>query len=313
MLKETLRAYTILGLAIFGVMGLAFAEDNTNVITNTTTTTSTVNSNNSNTNVNQSTNNNTNLNTNNTTINQTTNSTSTNNNTSVNTNTNTNNSTNNSTSDVTSNITQSVTSNINQSTDNTSLNTNNNTNVSTSSSSSSVETKNENINSSVNNNNNNNVNNNNSNSRQVVTQRIKGQINSAIAPSINSYSQLVCTSGTSTSVQTNLFGIASGRSVIDLNCQRVLLSRELASQGMRVASVSLLCQDKRVFKAMMMAGTPCPINGLIGDEARAYWISNPEIRPDWEDIKKEYKDLNAKVYKKKDFCRKFKSHKLCLD
>ena len=61
MLKETLRAYTIVGLAIFGVMGLAFAEDNTNVITNTTTTTSTVNSNNSNTNVNQSTNNNTNL------------------------------------------------------------------------------------------------------------------------------------------------------------------------------------------------------------------------------------------------------------
>jgi len=252
MLKQTFKTYTIVGLAIIGVMGLAFAEDNTNVITNTTTTTSTVNSNNSNTNVNQST-------------------------------------------------------------DNTSLNTNNNTNVSTSSSSSSVETKNENINSSVNNNNNNNVNNSNSNSRQVVTQRIKGQVSSAIAPSINSYSQLVCTSGTSTSVQTNLFGIASGRSVIDTNCQRVLLSRELASQGMKVASVSLLCQDKRVFKAMMMAGTPCPVNGLIGDEAKAYWISNPEIRPDWEDIKKEYKNLDAKIYKKKDFCRKYKSHKLCLD
>jgi len=311
MLKETLRAYTIVGLAIFGVMGLAFAEDNTNVITNTTTTTSTVNSNNSNTNVNQSTNNNTNLNTNNTTINQTTNSTSTNNNTSVNTNTN--NSTNNSTSNVTSNITQSVTSNINQSTDNTSLNTNNNTNVSTSSSSSSVETKNENINSSVNNNNNNNVNNSNSNSRQVVTQRIKGQVSSAIAPSINSYSQLVCTSGTSTSVQTNLFGIASGRSVIDTNCQRVLLSRELAANGLQVASVSLLCQDKRVFLALEQAGTYCPYKGLIGEEARIGWEQNPQDRPDWEDIKKEYKNLDAKIYKKKDFCRKYKSHKLCLD
>lgn len=318
MLKETLRAYTIVGLAIFGVMGLAFAEDNTNVITNTTTTTSTVNSNNSNTNVNQSTNNNTNLNTNNTTINQTTNSTSTNNNTSVNTNTNS--STNNSTSNVTSNITQSVTSNINQSTDNTSLNTNNNTNVSTSSSSSSVETKNENINSSVNNNNNNNVNNSNSNSRQVVTQRIKAAPPSAIAPSINSYSQLVCTSGASASIQTNLFGIASGRSIIDENCQLVLLSRELASQGMKVASIALLCSDPRVFRAMTdYANTPCPVvvdgKGLIGKEALAYWTENPEERPDWEEIKHKYdhKKIKTKAYKKKDFCRKYKSHKLCLD
>lgn len=313
MLKETLRAYTIVGLAIFGVMGLAFAEDNTNVITNTTTTTSTVNSNNSNTNVNQSTNNNTNLNTNNTTINQTTNSTSTNNNTSVNTNTNS--STNNSTSNVTSNITQSVTSNINQSTDNTSLNTNNNTNVSTSSSSSSVETKNENINSSVNNNNNNNVNNSNSNSRQVVTQRIKGQVSSAIAPSINSYSQLVCVSGSSASIQTNLFGIARGSSVVDENCERVLLSRELAANGLQVAAVSLLCQDKRVFQAMAQSSSYCPYKGLIGEEARIAWEQNPQDRPDWEDIKKEYKNLDVKAYKKKDFCAKaqFKSHKLCLD
>ena len=311
MLKETLRAYTIVGLAIFGVMGLAFAEDSN--ITNNTTTSSTVSSNNVNTNLNTNNSTSQNTNTNNTTINQTSVSTNTSSAENFNTNNSTSSITNNSTSNVTSNITQSVTSNISQSTDNTSLNTNNNTNVSTSSSSSSVETKNENINSSVNNNNNNNVNNSNSNCRQVVTQRIKGQVSSAIAPSINSYSQLVCTSGTSTSVQTNLFGIASGRSVIDTNCQRVLLSRELASQGMKVASVSLLCQDKRVFKAMMMAGTPCPVNGLIGDEAKAYWISNPEIRPDWEDIKKEYKNLDAKIYKKKDFCRKYKSHKLCLD
>ena len=313
MLKQTLRAYIIMGLAIFGVMGLAFAEDSN--ITNNTTTSSTVSSNNVNTNSNNNNSVSQNTNINSTTINQTSVSTNTSSSENFNTNNSTSLITNNSVSDVTSDITQNVSSNVIQKNDSTSLSNNFNNNIS--SSMSSVETKNENINSSVNENKNfnQNNNNNNSNSRQVVTQRIKGQINSAIAPSINSYSQLVCTSGTSTSVQTNLFGIASGRSVIDLNCQRVLLSRELASQGMKVASVSLLCQDKRVFKAMMMAGTPCPINGLIGDEARAYWISNPEIRPDWEDIKKEYKNLNAKVYKKKDFCAKaqFKSHKLCLD
>tara|TARA_Y100001978_G_C23661013_1_gene418671 strand:+ start:581 stop:1498 length:918 start_codon:yes stop_codon:yes gene_type:complete len=305
MLKETLKAYTIVGLAIFGVIGLAFAEDQN--ITNNTTTNSTVNStnNNYNQNVNQSTSQNTNINT--TTIDQTSVSTSS----STSENFNTSNSTinNNSVSDVTSNITQSVSSNVIQKNDSTSLSNNFNNSVS----SSSVETKNENINSSVNENKNFNQSNSNSNSRQVVTQRIKGSVSSAISPSINSYSQLVCVSGSSASIQTNLFGIAKGSSIIDENCQRILLSKELAANGLQVASVSLLCQDKRVFKAMEQAGSYCPYKGLIGEEARIGWEQNPQDRPDWEDIKKEYKNLDVKAYKKKDFCRKYKSHKLCLD
>ena len=305
MLKETLRAYTIVGLAIFGVIGLAFGDEQT--ITNNTTTSSTVTS--TNNNYNQNTNVSNNTNTNNTTINQTSTNTSTSTNTNNNTSVSTNTNNNTSVSTVTSNIDQSVSSTVNQT--NTSVNTNNNNNVS--SSTSSVETKNENINSSVNQNTNVNENNSNSNSRQVVTQRIKGQINSAIAPSINSYSQLVCVSGSSASIQTNLFGIAKGSSIIDENCQRILLSKELAANGLQVASVSLLCQDKRVFKAMEQAGSYCPYKGLIGEEARIGWEQNPQDRPDWEDIKKEYKNLDVKAYKKKDFCRKYKSHKLCLD
>ena len=307
MLKETLRAYTIVGLAIFGVIGLAFAEDSN--ITNNTTTNSTVSSNNVNTNLNTNNTTSQNTNTNNTTINQTSTNTSTSTNTNNNTSVSTNTNNNTSVSTVTSNIDQSVSSTVNQT--NTSVNTNNNNNVS--SSTSSVETKNENINSSVNQNTNVNENNSNSNSRQVVTQRIKGQVSSAIAPSINSYSQLVCVSGSSASIQTNLFGIAKGSSIIDENCQRILLSKELAANGLQVASVSLLCQDKRVFKAMEQAGSYCPYKGLIGEEARIGWEQNPQDRPDWEDIKKEYKNLDVKAYKKKDFCRKYKSHKLCLD
>jgi len=307
MLKETLRAYTIVGLAIFGVIGLAFAEDQN--ITNNTTTSSTVSSNNVNTNLNTNNTTSQNTNTNNTTINQTSTNTSTSTNTNNNTSVSTNTNNNTSVSNVTSNIDQSVSSTVNQT--NTSVNTNNNNNVS--SSTSSVETKNENINSSVNQNTNVNENNSNSNSRQVVTQRIKGQVSSAIAPSINSYSQLVCVSGSSASIQTNLFGIAKGSSIIDENCQRILLSKELAANGLQVASVSLLCQDKRVFKAMEQAGSYCPYKGLIGEEARIGWEQNPQDRPDWEDIKKEYKNLDVKAYKKKDFCRKYKSHKLCLD
>lgn len=318
MLKETLRAYIIMGLAVFAVMGLAFAEDSN--ITNNTTTSSTVSSNNVNTNSNTNNSVSQNTNINSTTINQTSVSTNTSSSENFNTNNSTSLITNNSVSDVTSDITQNVSSNVIQKNDSTSLSNNFNNNIS--SSMSSVETKNENINSSVNENKNFNQNNSNSNSnsRQVVTQRIKAAPPSAIAPSINSYSQLVCTSGASASIQTNLFGIASGRSIIDENCQLVLLSRELASQGMKVASIALLCSDPRVFRAMTdYANTPCPVvvdgKGLIGKEALAYWTENPEERPDWEEIKHKYdhKKIKTKAYKKKDFCRKYKSHKLCLD
>ena len=32
-----------------------------------------------------------------------------------------------------------------------------------------------------------------------------------------------------------------------------------------------MCQDDRVFDAMMHAGTPCPYDGMIGAEAKAAW------------------------------------------
>ena len=48
---------------------------------------------------------------------------------------------------------------------------------------------------------------------------------------------------------------------------------------MKVAAVSMMCQDGHVFRAMMMAGTPCPFNGLIGEEARAAWLAHPELTP----------------------------------
>ena len=48
---------------------------------------------------------------------------------------------------------------------------------------------------------------------------------------------------------------------------------------MKVAAVSTLCQDERVFNAMMMAGTPCPYNGAIGEEAKQLWQANPDETP----------------------------------
>ena len=43
---------------------------------------------------------------------------------------------------------------------------------------------------------------------------------------------------------------------------------------MKVAGVSLLCQDARVFDAMMMSGTPCPYRGSIGADAMKAWNIN---------------------------------------
>lgn len=41
--------------------------------------------------------------------------------------------------------------------------------------------------------------------------------------------------------------------------------------GMKVAAVATLCQDERVFAAMIAAGTPCPVEGKIGAQAREEW------------------------------------------
>ena len=114
---------------------------------------------------------------------------------------------------------------------------------------------------------------------------------SANSPSINSVNSFVCRSGISGSVQSSVIGVSSGITIVDVNCERLLLSQTLFKQGLKVASVSILCQDKRVFIAMQNSGTSCPVYdpvkkvSLIGQEAQDYWEANPHLRPDYEDIK----------------------------
>ena len=62
--------------------------------------------------------------------------------------------------------------------------------------------------------------------------------------------------------------------------------------GMKVAAVSLMCQDQRVFDAMMHAGTPCPYNGMIGDAAKAGWASDSGEEP--SSIEEDESILNDK-------------------
>ena len=105
---------------------------------------------------------------------------------------------------------------------------------------------------------------------------------SANSPSYSSMSQDVCSMGVSGSVTTGLVGISGGKHFVDENCERIKLAKVLQDFGMKVASVAILCQDRRVFEAMNSAGTPCPFQGKIGKDAQAMWEKYSELRPDYD-------------------------------
>jgi len=113
---------------------------------------------------------------------------------------------------------------------------------------------------------------------------------SAISPTINTSNSDLCTFGVAGAVQTQILGISTGTQFTDENCERLKNSKTLYDMGMKVAAVSLMCQDKRVFKAMMNAGTPCPYDGMIGDEAKAAWEAEV-AQENWDEHNKEMKKL----------------------
>ena len=135
---------------------------------------------------------------------------------------------------------------------------------------------------------------------------IKSSPPSAYAPSVNSSGLDVCSTGGSAGLQTFGFGISGGKSFRDENCERIKLSRQLDSMGMKVAAVALLCQDPRVFEAMINAGTPCPYNGKIGKDALILWKKYDKLRPDYKEYTKVLKVIE-KINKQeeKEMTKKF--------
>jgi hypothetical protein len=113
-----------------------------------------------------------------------------------------------------------------------------------------------------------------------ITQKVIQPPPTAIAPAMMSGgSPDLCTTGASGAVQTQLFGMSMGGTQRDMNCERLKLSKTLYDMGMKVAAVATMCQDRRVFDAMLMAGTPCPYEGLIGEQAKEAWLKNPDKMP----------------------------------
>ena len=123
----------------------------------------------------------------------------------------------------------------------------------------------------------------------TTNSNIKSAPPTSSAPSYNSMTQDVCSTGASLGLQTFGLGITGGKHFIDKNCERLKLSRILNDFGMKVAAVAILCQDERVFESMIQAGTPCPIDGKIGKNALALWNKYDHERPDYKTYVKRMK------------------------
>ena len=124
-------------------------------------------------------------------------------------------------------------------------------------------------------------------SSTVVTNNTPPTANS---PSVVVNNSDVCKTAVAGAVQTQILGISSGITVTDENCERIKLARSLYASGMKVASVSILCQDPRVFDSMTMAGTPCPYMGSIGQDAETSWKENMDMIPEGSVVYAKWND-----------------------
>ena len=116
-------------------------------------------------------------------------------------------------------------------------------------------------------------------SNLTSTTTLKSPPASAISPSLSASNSDLCTVGVSGAVQTQILGISAGKTVRDMNCERLKNAKVLYDMGMKVAAVSVMCQDIRIFASMMNAGTPCPFDGLVGTPAKEAWNNNPQLIP----------------------------------
>ena len=95
------------------------------------------------------------------------------------------------------------------------------------------------------------------NSTSNSTSNIKSAPPTSSAPGMNTSNN--CALALSGGLQTFSVGVSGGKSYIDETCELIVLSRTLHSFGMKVSAITLLCTDERVFKAMAISGTPCPV------------------------------------------------------
>ena len=136
------------------------------------------------------------------------------------------------------------------------------------------------------------------NSTSTSTSNIKSAPPTSSAPGMNTSNN--CAMALSGGLQTFSIGVSGGKSYIDKTCELIVLSRTLKSFGMSVAAISLLCQDERVFQAMFMAKTYCPVEGQISQKAYELTINkyNYEMPTYKKYVELEKLNKKKKPYKK---------------
>lgn len=111
-----------------------------------------------------------------------------------------------------------------------------------------------------------------------TTINYKGQpVPSSFAPSMSAFSQDVCAVPASGGINTGVISLSGGTVLTDENCVRIKLAKTLNDLGLKVSAVSVLCSDIKVWNAMEMSGSPCPIGSALGDTARRAWY---ELHPE---------------------------------
>lgn len=112
---------------------------------------------------------------------------------------------------------------------------------------------------------------------------------SAIAPTVmGGGGNDSCLMPNSVGIQLSIVGMSSGSMSQDEACNirknaRLLgLPQQMGGLGLQVSAISVMCGSPEVFRAMLLASTPCPITDvvtgrlLMGTDAVEAYRSNPE-------------------------------------
>lgn len=98
-----------------------------------------------------------------------------------------------------------------------------------------------------------------------------------------------CLIPTTQGIQLSMFGVSQGGMTQDPNCNRRKDSRligapqQVGGLGLQVSGISIMCGDPNVFKAMLLANTPCPVFDVdkgrlaMGQDAVDLYRRQPEI------------------------------------
>jgi len=98
-----------------------------------------------------------------------------------------------------------------------------------------------------------------------------------------------CLMPSTVGIQLSIVGFSSGTMQQDHSCNRRKNARligapqQVGGLGLQVSGISILCDDPAVFKAMVLANTPCPVNDfstgklLMGKSALLKYRENPSV------------------------------------